>query len=298
MPLRLLTFLFSTLVSASLLSSYTAAYEGGSRLRATGGVHQVEGSAGGGLVPWAVIGGYGQRGEWSTNAFASYLTLDDYTFNAIGVSVGFSDRIEFSYAQHTLDISDLIGPVQDALAVTLPDDELSQDAVGVKVRLFNNLIYDTWPQISAGLQYKRNKDFDIPEFVGAVDDNGTDFYLSGTKLWLSGLGGYPFLLNVTARYTNGNQLGLLGYGGDANENEEWMGELSAGLLLGRGLVVGAEYRQKPDNLNLLPEDDWKDVFIAWFPNKQFSITAAYAQLGNIAILDDQSGFYISVQGTL
>ena len=272
-----------------LLATPSFAYEGGSRLRATGGVHQVEGSAGGGIVPWAVIAGYGQKGEWSANSFATYLALDDYDFSAAGFSVGFSDRLEISYARHQLDISEL----------GLPDDKLAQDSIGVKVRLANNLIYDTWPQISAGIQYKRNTDFDIPEAVGAVDDSGTDFYLSASKLWLSGVAGYPFLLNATARLTKANQLGLLGYGGTRNDDEEWMAEVSAGFLLSRDIVIGAEYRQKPNNLALaVDEEDWSDIFIAWFPSKNLSITAAWADLGTIVLPDQQSGFYISIQGTL
>ncbi len=291
------TQIIATLILA-IMAAPLCAYEGGSRLRATGGVHQVEGSAGGGIVPWAVIAGYGQKGEWSANSFATYLALDDYQFSAAGFSLGYSDRVELSYARHQLDISELAPVVLAGFGVPLPDNKVSQDAIGVKVRLVNNLIYDTWPQISAGIQYKRNTDFDVPQFVGAEDDSGTDFYLSASKLWLSGVAGYPFLLNATARLTNSNQLGLLGYGGDLNEDKEWMAEVSAGFLLSRDIVVGAEYRQKPSNLGIAEEEDWRDVFVAWFPSKNFSITAAWADLGSIATLDQQSGFYISIQGTL
>ena len=36
----------------------------GDRLIATSGVSQIEGAAGGGLVPWAVIAGYGTRDQF------------------------------------------------------------------------------------------------------------------------------------------------------------------------------------------------------------------------------------------
>ena len=264
------------------------AYESGARIRATGGVHQVEGSSGSGIVPWAVISGYGQRGEWGINAFVTSLSLDDFDFSVIGASIGINDRLELSVAQQSLDISEL----------NLPLDELEQTVVGVKVRLLNNLIYDRWPQISVGLQFKETDDFTIPNAVGAEDDQGTDFYMSASKLWLSGVGGYPFLLTTTARLTDSNQLGLLGFGGDRNDDKEWMAEVSAAFLLSRGVAVGAEYRQKPDNLGFAKEEDWRDVYVAWFPTKSLSLTFAYAELGNIAFLDNQSGFYISLQGTL
>lgn len=34
------------------------------RLIATGGATSIEGSAGGGITPWAVITGYSEQGEW------------------------------------------------------------------------------------------------------------------------------------------------------------------------------------------------------------------------------------------
>lgn len=282
-PSRLI--LFSLSISLSI-SSF--AYEVGSRIRATGGVHQVEGSAGGGITPWAVIGGYGQKGEWGVNAFATNLILDDFDFAAIGFSAGFSDRVELSFARQELDISELGVGIND----------LTQDTLGIKVRVLNNLIYDNWPQISVGAQFKKNDDFTVPQIAGALDDSGTDFYVTASKLWLSGLAGYPLLLNGTIRRTEANQLGLLGFGGDKNDDPEWMGEISGAILLARGIAIGAEYRQKPDNLNFAEEEDWSDIFVAWFINKNVSVTAAWADLGTIGGLDGQSGFYISVQGTL
>jgi hypothetical protein len=61
--------------------------------------------------------------------------------------------------------------------------------------------------------------------------------------------------------------------------------------------MGAEYRQKPDNLRSFHEDDYWDVFSAWFPTKNLSMTAAYADLGQIAMKDNQHGWYLSLQGS-
>lgn len=52
--------LLSTAITYSLLCFITStsyAYDVGSRILATGGVTQVEGSAGSGIVPWAVLSG-------------------------------------------------------------------------------------------------------------------------------------------------------------------------------------------------------------------------------------------------
>ena len=105
---------------------------------------------------------------------------------------------------------------------------------------------------------------------------------------------------MPARWANQN--GLLGFGG---AQSRVMPELSVAKLLARNLAIGAEFRAKPDHLEqsvlgpgALKEDDWKDVFIAWAPNKQLSLTAAWVDLGKIAPAVQprrQRGGYLSLQ---
>ena len=52
--------------------------EPGGRLLATGGATMIEGSAGGGIVPWAVMSGYGTREEWGGDVFATRVDTGDY----------------------------------------------------------------------------------------------------------------------------------------------------------------------------------------------------------------------------
>jgi hypothetical protein len=75
------------------------------------------------------------------------------------------------------------------------------------------------------------------------------------------------------------------------------------------LGIGAEYRAKPNNLealgrasglgDALAEDAWKDIFVAWAPNKNTSVTLAYVDLGRVVpgITGNrgQTGFYLSGQ---
>ena len=103
------------------------------------------------------------------------------------------------------------------------------------------------------------------------------------------------MLSGAARATKANQLGLLGFGGDKDDDYSLQFEGSAGVLLNRRLLVGAEYRSKPDNLGFAKEDDWVDVFAAYAINKNLSVTAAYADLGDIATFKDQRGLYLSIQ---
>jgi hypothetical protein len=68
---------------------------------ATGGVSQLEGAAGGGLTPWALIGGYGTRDSWGANLHYTGVRTQDYALDSSGVAVGLADRLELSLAGQT-----------------------------------------------------------------------------------------------------------------------------------------------------------------------------------------------------
>lgn len=268
------------LISATIFLTTPAL--AGSRLLATSGVTQLEGGAGGGLTPWAVISGYGDEGEASVGAFYTSVDVQDFRLKVNGVSASYDNRYEISAAQQSFELKDVAGDIR-------------QEVYGAKYRLYGDAIYTDLPQVSAGLQYKRLIDGDIADAVGAEDsDSGLDYYVSATKVHLAAAGGYHFLWNATLRATKANQMGLLGYGGDDNNGYKIMPEFSALVLLSDSLAVGAEYRKKPDNLSAFDEDSFSDVFIAWFPNKNVNLTLAYAELGSIAGSEDQDGFYFSI----
>ena len=264
-------------------------FDTGGKLLLTGGVTQLEGSAGGGLTPWAVIGGYGTRDQIGANAFYTRVNVGDYHLDAAGVLVGFYDRVELSYAQQRFDTE------QVGAALGLGEGfNFKQDVIGLKVRVAGDAVLDSdsaMPQIAVGLQYKKNNQGAVLDFIGAKDDSGIDLYVSATKLLLA----QGLLLNGTLRLTKANQIGILGFGGDRSDSYKPQFEFSAAYLLTRKLAIGAEYRSKPDNLGIAREDDWFDVFVAYAPTRKVSLTVAYADLGNIVIKDNQRGVYASLQ---
>ena len=261
----------------------------GGKLLLTAGVTSLEGAGGGGLTPWALIGGYGSAGQWGASAFYTRVTVDDYSLDDYGVLVSWNDRIEFSLSQQRFDTE------QVGAALGLGEGfTFKQDTFGVKLRVAGDAVLDSdrgMPQIAVGLQYKRNNQGPVLDFIGAEDDHGVDLYVSATKLFLA----QGVLLNGTVRFTRANQIGILGFGGDKNGGYKPQLELSAAYLLTRKLAIGAEYRMKPDNLSIAREDDWYDIFLAYAPNRHVSVTLAYADLGNIVIADNQRGLYASVQ---
>jgi hypothetical protein len=273
----------------SLLAGLASADRG--RLLATGGATSLEGTAGGGITPWAVLAGYGERGEWGGDVFATRVETADYRLDVAGLAASFDNRVEFSYARQRFDLGTL------ARHLSLPENSLSQDVFGVKVRLFGDLIYDQLPQVSFGIQHKRQKEFLIPSLIGAVRSEDSEGYLSASRLILGGAYGYNLLLNGGVRYSRANELGLLGFGGDRRDTRSLLKEGSVAVLLDRDWAVGVEYREKPDNLSFAGESDWADLFVGYFPNKYLAVVLAYARLGEIATLDKQNGAYLSVQGS-
>ena len=262
-----------------------ASHAGEGKLLATPGVTQFEGAGGGGLVPWAMLAGYASRDETASQAFTTRLQLDDFELLAYGVAFNFRDQVEVSVARQELEVQ--------PLGVTI-----RQNVVGAKIRLYGDLVYSRFPQISVGLQHKRLLDEAVPLAVGAADTRGTDVYLAASKLHLGAVGGYNLLWGLTARYTRANQTGFLGFGGDVSDSRSLQAEGSIAVLFSRHLALGLEYRYKPDNLGFATEDNWKDIFIAWIPNKHLNVTAAYAEMGDIAGLTDQEGVYVSLTGYL
>ncbi|MBC7598376.1 MAG: DUF3034 family protein [Polaromonas sp.] len=278
------------------------------KLLLTGGVSSIDGAAGGGLTPWAVIGSNATEGEVGATAFVTTARTKDYGLNVVGASVGIHDRYELSIAQQDFKTG-ITGT-----ALGLPGLHLKQTIVGAKVRVAGDAVLDAdtlMPQIAVGLEYKTLGSTGLDGRLKALGAKreGVDLYVSATKLFL----GQSLLVNGTLRATKANQNGLLGYGatlgGGSNNSYSLQPEFSVAYLISKNVAVGAEYRFMRNKLetagrtaglgNGLRSEDWKDVFIAWAPNKNVSVTLAYVDLGVIVPATTanrkQTGYYLSAQ---
>jgi hypothetical protein len=320
----------------------------GGRLLATGGVSQFEGAAGGGLEPWALITGYGTEDEIGGAAHYTYIHTDSYGLQSAGVKLGFFDRVEVSLTRQRLSIDDeviestagaLVGGLSPILGAPAPlsasGTAIDMDIFGAKVRLFGDAIYaqDSWmPQVSLGLQHKRNRDFGtgvtvpylgdvgVPALLGAASSKGTDYYLTATKVFLGVPFGRNLLLSGSLRATRANAYGLLGFGRevvnpldgtllDRDDGYELEYGFSAALFLTPHLVLGGDYRTQTSRLENQPvlgllgapdlarEDNAYDIYLAWFPNKTLSVVAAYVDLGNLPFQPDSDAAYLSLQAS-
>jgi hypothetical protein len=247
-----------------------------------------------GVVPWALITGYGTEDSYGANAYLTVLSTQDYRLKSYGVAIGLFDKLELSLGK------------QEFTGSKAPLDKLTlqQDIAGIKLRISGDLIadQDNWnPQLAIGAMVKRHQGVQGLDALGvsnvrqlgAKSDTGVDYYASASKLFLA----QSLLINGTLRATKANQMGLLGFGGDKKDQYQVMPEASVAYLLNRKLVAGLEYRRKPNNLSIDDEKAYYDAFVAWFPNKTISLTLAYANLGDITVFNPKSqrGWYVSVQ---
>lgn len=269
---------------------------GGGRLLLTGGVSTIEGAAGGGLVPWALIGGYGTRDEIGLQAFATGVNSEDFTLASYGGAINIYNRVELSIARQNFNLRKVGAALGLGNRYTI-----SQTIVGAKVRLFGNAVLDQdtiLPQVSIGAQYKINDDALVVGSVLGLKRKNVDFYVAATKVVLS----ESLLLNTTVRFTRANQYGILGFGGLSGQDQGYKAQLegSAALLLSRKFAVGGEFRTKSNRLEgalggttFREENAW-DVFAAYAPARNVALTVAYARLGQIA-LRRQNAAYVSLQ---
>lgn len=266
----------------------------GGKLLLTDGITTAEGAAGGGLATWSLIAGNETDAGIGGSVHATYVPLPDFDLEAYGAAVGVFDRVELSYTHQSFDTRAAGAALGLGRGYTF-----RQHVIGAKVKLIGDAVWDqdTWlPQISVGVQHKRadggRLGKSLLRALGAKSASGTDFYVAATKVLLA----QGAVVGGTVRFTEANQLGLLGFGGDRQSKRTAQFEGSAAKLLTRRLVAGVEYRTKPDNLGFAEEDDSYDLFAAWAVTRNLTVTAAYADLGDIATVKNQRGAFLQLQG--
>jgi hypothetical protein len=293
--------------SVALMAGLSTAHADTGKLLLTGGVSTVEGAAGGGLSPWAVIGTQATEGETGVSAFVSHAKTQDYGLSVAGAAVAFNNRVELSVARQDFNTG-ITGQL-----LGLPGLHLRQNIIGAKLRVAGDAVLNSdtlMPQVAVGVQFKQLESSGLDDTLDALGAKrtGTDVYVSATKLFLA----QGIVVNGTLRATQANQNGLLGFGatlGGADNGYEIQPEISVAYLFRNNLAVGFEYRGMPNKLQRagaaaglgdgLRGDDWKDIFVAWAPSKNVSLTAAYVDLGRVVPATTggkrQTGVYVSAQ---
>ena len=251
-------------------------------------VTNIDGQAGGGLVPWALLS------SGPTVAITN-LNTPNLNINSLAVNTSFSNMVEVSYARNMLNVSG------SALGANNTD---SVDNLGLKVKL-NDM--GSMPQFAVGLVYKSASGplADLLKTAYGIKKSSTDVYAAASKIVT--IGGKNVLLNGVLRASKANQLGLLGFGGGNTPGYKTgysiKPELSAELFASSNVIFGAEYRAQPDNgtgaNTLLHQNAAYDFNVVYVASKNFTLTAAYVSLVQVAPAvingNKQNGLFVQAQ---
>ena len=229
---------------------------------------QLEGAGGGGLVPWALITGYGTRDAVGANAHftSAYLPISSCV----------------SWRQRRADGSD--GGV-----LRPPVFQHRRHRRGARARL--GLPPSTWissaprsgswrRRLRPGSLAAAGRGRRAVQGSGAApccarsaraDRSGVDFYLAATKLLM----GESLLVNATVRETRANQFGLLGFGGDRWQRLHAAVRGLGGAAADTAASPSAPTPHQADDLGFAQEDTAFDIFIACFLDKHLSATLVW-----------------------
>jgi len=260
-------------------------------------ITDVEGQAGGGLVPWALLSS-------GPTVAVSHLNTQNLGVNIVAANTSFANMVEISYAHTMLDVTgSALGGANNIDAV---------DNLGLKVKL--NDMSDSLPQFALGLVYKNASGNMVTNALNGgaplalgLDTSSTDVYGAASKV--VNIGGKNVLLNGVLRATKANQMGLLGFGGGSTSGAKTgysvEPEVSFEVFAADNVIIGAEYRHQPSNSvtatdGVLHQNAAYDLNVVYVANKNLALTFAYVGLGQVApgvvnSSNNQNGLFVEAQ---
>ena len=268
--------------------------------------HTIEGYGGGALTPMAYLVNPGPKGSIFglpsaafSNVIAGQKNLQAATFSETLFS-----RIELSYALDRFGIGTLDDDIRHATGVDIDRDAVYLHNFNIRgLLLEENSFGTTWlPALTGGVHFKSNDGIaDINHRLGGAlssigyeHPNGVDFTLTASKTLVDAWTlNRPLILTAGARNSDAAQWGFLGFG---NKRVTTV-EASAVYLPTDWLLVGYEFRQKANPYNEIPglvgpEDNWHSVDVSWLINKNMTLTAGWAILGNLANTREDGAWFL------
>jgi hypothetical protein len=236
------------------------------------------------------------------SAGVTYANIGDGRhLEAYTVSETLFGRLELGYALDHFDLGDLPRDIRAATGVDTIDDSVYMHNFNARLQLLKEGDFEkSWmPALTLGVHYKKNNDTNVIDSrlqgafssIGIDDNEGVDVTLYASKMFKSLP--RPLMINAGVRSTEAAQIGLLGFTGE----RETVFEGNFGVLALDNLVVGGEYRQKPDEYDEIPgliaeEDDWWDGYITYIANDHLTMSVAYINFGDLLNHEDSSAWGI------
>jgi len=261
--------------------------------------HSIEGVGGVFITPAAYLVNPGPEGAvLGKPALGTELAMIGHKdFEAATLTWTIWRRLELGYALNRLGLDDLPADIRRATGVDIRTHDIFLHHLNARVNIIQeNQWEQQWlPALTAGVHYKHNDDVsDIDRRLGGAlrgigmdGDDGLDFTLTASKTltWPP----RPVIVSAGARASKGAQLGFLGFADHYSVTFE--GHVV--VLVTDKIALGAEYRQKPDELDRIPgligpEDDWWDVCAGYIINDHMTIAAGVGNFGTVANHRDQT----------
>ena len=255
-------------------------------------LHTIEGVGGIVLTPTAYLVNPGPPGTvFGKPAVATqFAMIGGKDLEVASVTWTLYRRLELGYAFSRLGLDDFHHDVRVATGVDIGTHDVFLHNFNARLNVIEENQWDTnWmPAVTIGAHYKYNNDINDMDArlggaltgLGLDDNDGVDFTLTGTKL-ITSLP-RPVLVSAGLRASRAAQLGFVGFTDDYSLTFEG----SALVLVTDNLAVGAEYRQKPDDLGRIPgliggEDSWWDVHAAYIINDHMNLYATVGKAGTV-----------------
>jgi len=262
-------------------------------------LHTIEGVGGIVLTPMAYLVNPGPPGTviGKPAVAAHWALLGGKDLEAITFTWTLWRRLELGYAFNRLGLDDFGDDVRAATGLDIRTNDILLHHFNARLNVIEENAGDMgWvPAVTLGAHYKYNNDvheinrrlMDTLNALGYDDNDGVDFTLTATKA-LAFLP-RPVFFSAGARCSRAAHLGFLGFTNDYFVTLEG----SALMLVTDRLAVGAEYRQKPDDLVAVPgllanEDSWWDVHAAYILSNNAVVYATVGGLGKLLNHSDET----------
>jgi hypothetical protein len=215
---------------------------------------------------------------------AWYVSLPDakIDWTSFGVATTLLKRLEISYGYQVIDWE-------------AAPSAFHKNNIGAKLLVLNENSFNTKfvPAVSVGTIYKNTSNKSLREVSGlnSLRSSGQDWYAVATKT-ITQLP-VPVIISGGVLSTQEYVTGVLGF----SNKRKFTGFANIDLVLPKGFVVGFEFKQGARFSNVQNANYW-DAHLAWIPNKNLTLIAAYTATGDYAGSTRQglgNGFVLSAQ---
>ncbi len=263
-------------------------------------LHTVEGNSGVFLTSTAYFANPPEEGKMlgGLNFSASDILIDSKNLGSLAITENIIGRFELGYAYELFSLGDLPGDVRKGMDARM-DSTVGVHNFNMRAMIVQEGAFEhPWmPAITLGAHMKwndgtrhidRDTGYWLLEANGNARNSGTDFTLVSSKT-IEGLLPRPVVFSAGIRNSSALHTGFLGFAGENQRKFTFEGSIFAYVT--EKLAFAAEYRQKANLMTeetrkgyelLKPEGDWWSLCLVYMINDRFSLTAAFADLDNIA----------------